>query len=290
MTLEFVARGICVESLNTASGLFGTLGFAHVGPPGAVSSRALPGSAETAAMPGRYQFLRDGQGVELMLVEFDQADPDGIRQRRPNNQYGLTHLALWVDDLEQTAARWVAAGGTAHWHTRAVFQQAQVSMMYTCDTVGTRIELMQRPAAVSSFSHSGLCTHDPARSQQFYQALGFAAGDRFDLQHHSEWLDIINELQSVRLCAQMVVDHKGTTLELLDIQQPACFGELQRPALNRYGFNFLVLCSADLERTAQLIDQHGGTVHYRAGAAGDLHGLSCSDPDGVRLEIVASGA
>lgn len=288
MTLEFVARGICVESLSNASGLFATLGFAQAGPSRPITCSALPGSSEAGAMPGRYQVLRDGKGVELMLVAFDHADPRSNRQRRPNNQYGLTHLAFWVEDLEQAAARWIAAGGTVLWHTRALFQQAQVSLMYTCDTVGTRIELMQRPAAGSSFSHSGLCTHDPARSQQFYQAVGFTAGDRFDLQHHSEWLDIINELEDVRLCAQMVVDHKGTTLELLDIQHPACSGELNRLALNSYGFNFLVFRSTNLERAARLIEEHGGAVHYRADAAGALHGLSCSDPDGVRLEIVAA--
>jgi predicted enzyme related to lactoylglutathione lyase len=61
------------------------------------------------------------------------------------NQYGLTHLAFYVDDIDAVAASVVANGGRAYPHTRGKFENG-VEIMYCTDPDGARVELMKAAA------------------------------------------------------------------------------------------------------------------------------------------------
>ncbi|MFS2068319.1 VOC family protein [Pseudomonas sp. CT11-2] len=285
MNIQFKARGLCVRDLKQTVRFYeAALDFAPQLSRRMLDLACLPGSGELRNAQGHLQSIRDPQGVDLTLVEFNNPHSSGTLERRPNNQYGLTHLAFWVADIERSAERIDAAGGKPHPHTRAFFPEAQVTMMYATDPNGVRIELMQRPEQNNGFSHSGICTSAIEPSLNFYSELNFAEAERFDLQ--SKWLDTINELDDVRLSAQMIRNLRGDTLELLQIDHPPCFGALERAPLDSYGFNFLILTATDLTRAADAIKARGGMVHFRAQDHRSLCGLSCSDPNGVRLEIL----
>lgn len=285
MSIQLKARGLCVHNLTQSVRFYEeALGFTPLHSPRPLDLAFLPGSGELHNMQGRLQGVRDTQGVDLTLVEFTHPASSGTRERRANNQYGLTHLAFWVADIQRSAERIEAAGGRIFPHTLAFFFEAGVTMMYAVDPNGIRIELMHRPTEKARFSHSGICTLALEPALAFYSQLNFVQAERFDLQ--SKWLDTINELDDVRLSAQMVRNAQDDTLELLQIDHPRCFGTLERAPLESYGFNFLVLTASDLPNAADMIQAKGGIVHFRAQDRDGLCGLSCSDPYGVRLEII----
>lgn len=285
MNIQFKARGLCVRDLKQSMRFYeDALGFTPQRSSRTLDLANLPGSGELRNAQGHVQSVRDAQGVDLTLVELNNPRASGTLERRPNNQYGLTHLAFWVADIQRSAERIDAAGGKIHPHTRAFFSEAQVTMIYATDPNGIRIELMHRPEEKDRFSHSGICTSAIEPALEFYSQLNFVIAERFDLQ--SKWLDTINELDNVRLSAQMIRNLQGDTLELLQIDHPPCVGALERAPLERYGFNFLVLTATDLATAAEAIKAKGGSVHFRAQDHHGLCGLSCTDPSGVRLEIL----
>ena len=285
MNIQFKSRGLCVHDLEKSVRFYeNALGFTPQLSPRTLDLASLPGSGELRNAQGHLQSVRDAQGVDLTLVELNNPHASGTLERRPNNQYGLTHLAFWVADIQRSAERIDAAGGRSYPHTRAFFSEAQVTMMYATDPNGIRIELMHRPEQNNGFSHSGICTPAIGSALDFYSELNFAKAERFDLQ--SKWLDTINELDDVRLSAQMIRNLQSDTLELLQIDHPPCFGALERTPLESYGFNFLIWTATDLTSAADAIKAKGGMVHFRAQDHRGLCGLSCSDPNGVRLEIL----
>jgi catechol 2,3-dioxygenase-like lactoylglutathione lyase family enzyme len=285
MNIELKARGLCVRDLSQSVRFYqDALGFVPQCPAHAINASRLPGSGELGAAQGHLQSMRNAQGVELLLSELKHPHPGGPAERRPNNQYGLTHLAFWVDDIQRSAECVVAAGGRVYPHTRAYFAEARVTLMYATDPNGIRVELMHSAQEAERFSHSGICTVAIDAALDFYSGLDFTQAERFDLQ--GEWLDTINELEGIQLSAQMARNTQGDTLELLQIDHPSCFGALERAPLQSYGFNFMLLSATDLNAAANTIEASGGHVHFRAQDQQGLCGLSCSDPNGVRLEIL----
>ncbi|MBI5088976.1 MAG: VOC family protein [Actinobacteria bacterium] len=89
---------------------------------------------------------RDGLTIELL--QFEQPGHVGPAERRPMNQLGFTHLAVWGDDIDGEAARVVELGGTIVEPTRVEFDQPtlQARWLYCTDPDGTRIELIEHPA------------------------------------------------------------------------------------------------------------------------------------------------
>ena len=77
------------------------------------------------------QFLRRGP-TTVELLCFEHPAPVGSRERRPVNQFGLTHLAFNVHDVDATAARLAGLGGSLIGTSRV-----------TIDALGNRIELIQ---------------------------------------------------------------------------------------------------------------------------------------------------
>ena len=76
-----------------------------------------------------------------------RAQASGDRERRPMDRFGLTHLCIRVDDVEDLVDAAVAAGGTVHRQTHSVLEGAgvgggPVGLLYLTDPDGTRIELM----------------------------------------------------------------------------------------------------------------------------------------------------
>ena len=208
MNIELKARGLCVRDLSQSVRFYqDALGFVPQCPAHAINASRLPGSGELGAAQGHLQSMRNAQGVELLLSELKHPHPGGPAERRPNNQYGLTHLAFWVDDIQRSAECVVAAGGRVYPHTRAYFAEARVTLMYATDPNGIRVELMHSAQEAERFSHSGICTVAIDAALDFYSGLDFTQAERFDLQ--GEWLDTINELEGIQLSAQMARNTQG---------------------------------------------------------------------------------
>ncbi|HWI10632.1 MAG TPA: VOC family protein [Burkholderiaceae bacterium] len=91
----------------------------------------------------RLQFLRRADAT-LELICYDSPAATGPRERRKLNQYGLTHMSFWVDDLAAAMDLVRMHGGTVHDNTRAVVYGND--MVYCTDPDGVRVELMQPPA------------------------------------------------------------------------------------------------------------------------------------------------
>jgi catechol 2,3-dioxygenase-like lactoylglutathione lyase family enzyme len=260
LSAHLAHRGICVADLARSADFYAQLGFA------AGALQHLEGAAVSATygcpeVDLRTQRCTDRDGVVLALQQFQRPGATGTAGRRPNNQFGLTHLAWYVEDVADTAAALERAGGAAHWHTRAVYPEGGAEMMYCTDPDGTRVELMYAAAATPRFSHSGICVPALDGPQRFYRELfGFGAAECYELHAHSSWLDVINELKDVKLTAQMVRDSRQNTLELLDITSPPCVGPLAPPPLNQLGLTHLAFYVEDLVATLAAVQMAGGTV------------------------------
>jgi predicted enzyme related to lactoylglutathione lyase len=289
MAIKLSHRGICVrdfgDSLRFYRDGFGFAEAEHF----AMDDPALSCVMEVEGSQIRAQMVRDRQGVTLELLQFVKPGASGSRERRPNNQYGLTHFAFYVDDMDETAARVREAGGAVHEHTRATFREGGTTMMYCTDPDGVRVELMHNPDIAARFSHSGICVADIDRSMTFFdRAIGFAPAENYALSSHSDWLDIVNELPDVKLRAQMVRSVEGNTIELLKMDSPACFGSRERRPMNQYGLTHLAFYVDDIDRVAANVTQAGGRTypHTRSTFGSGIEIMYCTDPDGVRVELM----
>ncbi len=139
-----------------------------------------------------------------------------------------------------------------------------------------------------SFSHFGICVSDLDRSLRFYcEGLGFEqvashqVGDEFGT---------LMEVEGVELESRMVRrDH--VTIELLSFVSPGHTGDGARRPMNRLGMTHLSLKVDDVESLAATIEALGGTVVQGTRTTFDLGGthldfLYCTDPDGVRIELM----
>ncbi|MDB5395286.1 MAG: glyoxalase/bleomycin resistance/dioxygenase family protein [Rhodospirillales bacterium] len=175
MAIRLSHRGICVSDFKRSLRFYRDgLGFVEA-ELFAMNDPALSSVMEVEGADIDAQMVHNPQRVTLELLQFVKPAASGQRERRPNNQYGLTHLAFYVDDMDEAATRVHEAGGRVHEHTRATFIQAQTTMMYCTDPDGVRIELMYNPDIAGRFSHSGICVTDIDRSMRFFdRAIGFA--------------------------------------------------------------------------------------------------------------------
>ena len=289
MAIRLSHRGVCVSDFRQSLRFYRDgLGFAEA-EHFAMDDPALSSVMEVEGAKIEAQMVRDQRGVTLELLQFVTPAASGSRERRPNNQYGLTHLAFYVDDMDQAAARVRDAGGTVHAHTRATFPQGNTTMMYCTDPDGTRIELMHNPDIAGRFSHSGICVTDIDRTMRFFdQAIGFTPAENYALSNHSDWLDIVNELPGVKLRAQMVRSAEGNMIELLKMDSPACFGPRERRTMNQFGLTHLAFYVDDIDAVAATMRDAGGRTYpnTRATFENGVEIMYCTDPDGVRVELM----
>jgi catechol 2,3-dioxygenase-like lactoylglutathione lyase family enzyme len=290
MPADFLYRALSVGDLKASVPFYRDgLGFQPVDE---VSVEAGTWLEKATGLPGARrvrQRLRNGDGIALELYAFEQPAPIGPRERRKNNMYGLTHLAFYVDSVDEWAARISAAGGKVFPHTRATFRDNGTTMMYCTDPDGIRVELMQAPGEKQRFSHSGVCMADVERSLAFYQGLAsFQRSDNYELYDHGYFMNLINELDDVKLRAQMIRNTPGDTIELLEMKSPAAFGSREPLPVNQYGFNYLAFQTGDITGTAETICGLGGRAFEETRAENESFAFQfCADPIGARLALIA---
>jgi catechol 2,3-dioxygenase-like lactoylglutathione lyase family enzyme len=138
-----------------------------------------------------------------------------------------------------------------------------------------------------TFSHLGICVSDLERSLRFYRdGLGFEPVVSHQV---GEEFGGLMELDGVRLESQMVA-RDGVTIELLAFEHPRFLGDGRRRPMNELGLTHLSLRVDDIDAVAAQIERLGGkvlqTTRTRIGAASPLEFVYCTDPDGVRIELM----
>jgi catechol 2,3-dioxygenase-like lactoylglutathione lyase family enzyme len=118
--------------------------------------------------------------------------------------------------------------------------------------------------------------------------LGFVAADAHEV---GDVFARLMELEHVELCSQFLRGPGGERLELLAFRAPAVDGERRRRPINRIGLTHLCFRVRNVDEVAKRIRALGGEVHDHTrtalgapGGAPDF--LYCSDPDGVRIELM----
>lgn len=133
--------------------------------------------------------------------------------------------------------------------------------------------------------HIGLCTGDIERASQFYQqALGFQPlGDIVEI---GAPFDALIEQPGATLRVQQL-KAGDATIELLGYKDLDVIGEAERCAMNRRGFSHMTLVVDDIEATIARICEFGGQVHENTRVDSPFGNiLFCTDPDGVRVELM----
>ena len=139
-----------------------------------------------------------------------------------------------------------------------------------------------------SFSHLGICVSDLERSVRFYcQGLGFepVASHQVGAEFGS-----LMEVEDLQLDSRMLM-RDGVTIELLGYRSPATTGDGSRRPMNQLGLTHLSLRVDDVDGVAATIEALGGTVVPATRTTFDLPEtrmdfLYCTDPDGVRIELM----
>jgi len=141
---------------------------------------------------------------------------------------------------------------------------------------------------VLSFSHFGICVSDLERSLRFYRdGLGFelVASHRVGGEFGA-----LMEIDGVSLESRML-SRDGVTLELLGFESPGHTGDGRRRPMNLLGLTHISLRVDDVEGVAATIEDLGGAIvrgsRTTFGADGTrMDFLYCTDPDGVRIELM----
>jgi lactoylglutathione lyase len=141
------------------------------------------------------------------------------------------------------------------------------------------------------FSHFGICVSDLDRSLRFYcDALGFEKAETHAIG--SEFAALM-DLPDVAVTSQFI--RRGpTAIELLAFREPAPFGGRDRRAVNQLGLTHLSFRVDDLAATEARVVELGGAVVESSRTTIDLDGtplrfVYCTDPDGVRVELMDFG-
>lgn len=139
-----------------------------------------------------------------------------------------------------------------------------------------------------TFSHIGICVSDLERSLRFYcDGLGFelVGSHRVGVEFAA-----LMELDAVAVESRMLT-RDGVTIELLAFVHPPPFGSRDRRAMNQFGLTHLSVRVDDVEAVAGTIARLGGEVvrstrtRFEAGSS-PLEFVYCTDPDGVRIELM----
>jgi len=143
----------------------------------------------------------------------------------------------------------------------------------------------------STFSHFGICVSDLERSLGFYcEALGFEKAESHEIG--SEFAALM-DLPDVAVTSQFI--RRGpTAIELLAFREPNPFGEQRRRAVNQLGLTHLSFRVDDVAAAAARVVEFGGSIVESSRTKMDLGAtalefLYCTDPDGVRVELMDLG-
>lgn len=139
-----------------------------------------------------------------------------------------------------------------------------------------------------SFSHLGICVSDLERSLRFYcEGLGF---EKVGSHQVGPEFGALMEVEQVRLQSRML-RRDGCTIELLGFESPGTTGDPVRRPMNQLGLTHLSLRVDDVDGAASAIEAVGGAVVRGTRTTCDLPGarldfVYCTDPDGVRIELM----
>ena len=138
--VRFSHVGICVNDVGQSLAFYcEALGFERTD-----TFNMSDGISKITELPDpidlQAEFLRRGNFV-LELLYWKTPTPEGSLERRALNQYGLTHLAFAVDDVDSIAQRVEAFGGKVLRQTRTVIPEGD--HLYCTDPNGVRIELIR---------------------------------------------------------------------------------------------------------------------------------------------------
>jgi predicted enzyme related to lactoylglutathione lyase len=86
----------------------------------------------------------------------------------------------------------------------------------------------------------------------------------------------------------MIRNAEGHTVELLKMDQPACFGPRERRPMNRFGLTHMAFYVDDIDAVAARVTEAGGQPypHTRSIFGSGIEIMYCTDPDGVRVELM----
>jgi catechol 2,3-dioxygenase-like lactoylglutathione lyase family enzyme len=143
-----------------------------------------------------------------------------------------------------------------------------------------------------TFSHFGICVSDLDRSLRFYcDALGFEKAESHEIGRE---FAALMDFPDVVLTSQFI--RKGaTSIELLAFTEPAPYGDRERRAVNQLGLTHLSFRVGDLDAAAAKVVELGGAIVETSRTTIDLgetplRFVYCTDPDGVRVELMDLGA
>jgi catechol 2,3-dioxygenase-like lactoylglutathione lyase family enzyme len=141
-----------------------------------------------------------------------------------------------------------------------------------------------------NLSHVGICVSDLDRSLRFYcQGLGFELVESYTVG--TEFGRLMEVAGDIVLQSRFIT-RDGVRLELLRFDAPGFQGHAARRPMNQLGLTHLSVRVGDVDATAARIRELGGTVfdHTRSkfdnpdGSTSDF--VYCTDPDGVRIELM----
>ncbi len=140
----------------------------------------------------------------------------------------------------------------------------------------------------TTFSHLGICVSDLERSLRFYcEALDFAPAESHAV---GDEFGRLMELDGVVLRSQFV-RRDAMAIELLHFTSPDPIGDGARRPMNQLGLTHLSVRVDDVDAVAAAVETLGGTVVAGTRTTFELSGTSldfvyCTDPDGVRIELM----
>jgi len=141
---------------------------------------------------------------------------------------------------------------------------------------------------MDTFSHFGICVSDLDRSLRFYrEGLGFEQS-----QSHSVGAEFgpLMEVHEPTLESRLIT-RDGVSIELLWFAAPGHTGDGERRPMNQLGLTHLSFRVDDVEATAARLVELGGAIvdGTRTTFAPTLDFVYCTDPDGVRIELMKLG-
>ena len=142
-----------------------------------------------------------------------------------------------------------------------------------------------------SFSHFGICVLDLERSLRFYcDGLGFEKAESHVVG--TEFARLM-DLEDVSVTSQFI-RRGATAIELLAFADPSPVGDGTRRPVHRLGLTHLSFRVRDLEATLQRLVELGGSAVESSRTTIDLGAtplqfVYCTDPDGVRVELMDLG-
>ena len=144
---------------------------------------------------------------------------------------------------------------------------------------------------VQAVTHVGVVVADLDRSLRFYtEGLGFTLSEPSG--RVGRVIDPLVELEGVELEFRFLT-RDGMSVELLHFVSPDPVGPSGRRPMNQFGLTHFGLAITDLDEVTRSIVEYGGQVypHTRVSYRVDeesprIESVYCTDPDGVRLELM----